>query len=179
MILPGPELLERMSAIRILLSDVDGILTNGRLIYGSGQIETKEFHVRDGMAVKLWRNCGYPFGLITARESEGVKRRAEELAVDYIVQKEPKKLYAIEKIISDLKLSLDQVCYIGDDLHDLAAIQAVGLGATVADAAAEVLAAADIHTKSVGGAGAIRELVETLLKTQNKWDAAVRPFYQT
>jgi len=177
MILTELELIERSKAVRILFSDVDGILTDGRLVYGTDQIETKEFNVRDGLAVKLWRGCGYPFGLITARQSEAVMRRASELSVDHLIQKQPHKLQAIIETIKPLGLSLEEVCYIGDDLHDLSAVKAVGLGATVADAAEEVIDMADFQTDSKGGFGALRELVQTILKAKNEWKGAIQSFY--
>lgn len=177
MILTELEMLKRVSAIRILFSDVDGILTDGRLIYGPNQVETKEFNVRDGLAVKLWRGCGYRFGLITARESDAVARRASELSVDHLIQKQPHKLEAIVETIKPLGLSLEEVCYIGDDLHDLSAVKAVGLGATVADAAREVIEVASFQTEAKGGFGALRELIETILKAKNEWAGAIQKFY--
>ena len=175
----SPKLIERAQTIRLLLSDVDGVLTDGKLIYSGSEVETKEFHVRDGLAVKLWRSCGFQFGFVTARTSDMVARRADELQIDYLVQGRAKKLEAIEEIAAENNIGLKDVAYIGDDLHDLQAIQQVGFGATVADAATEVAEAADFQTKSAGGMGALRELIEFLLKAKEKWEEAIQPFRVT
>ena len=176
MILDQAQFESRAERIQVLLSDVDGVLTDGKLIYSSDGHESKAFHVRDGLAIKLWRQCDFSFGLITARESECVARRGDELGVDFLLQKRSDKLKAIREITQSLGLALENVCYIGDDLHDLAAIEAVGLGATDADAAPEIQAAAVFQTQQNGGGGALRELVELLLKTKGLWNTLLSSF---
>lgn len=164
---------DRCQPIELILSDVDGVLTDGALIFDNDGIETKHFHVRDGLGIKLWQKCGYRFGLLTARTSHVVQVRAAELGIDIVRQGFEQKLPAAQEIAQSLNLNLDQVCYIGDDLTDLPVIRAVGMGVTVADGVAEVRKAADYATKTNGGRGAIRELIETLLKAKQRWEDIV------
>ncbi|QDU94914.1 KdsC family phosphatase [Lignipirellula cremea] len=165
---------ERLKQVELILSDVDGVFTDGGIIFDNQGIETKRFHVRDGLAVKLWRQAGYQFGLISSRSSQIVRNRSAELGIDLVRQGVPEKLPVAQEIITSLKLQPEQVCYIGDDLPDLPVIQYVGVGVAVADAAAELRTAALLTTKAPGGEGAIRELVETLLKAKQRWDEVVR-----
>lgn len=162
--------------IELLVSDVDGVMTDGRIIYDNQGIETKQFHVRDGVAVKLWRRSGNRFGIITQRSSHAVKIRASELDVSFIRQAATDKIVAINEIVAELGLQFSQVGYIGDDLPDLPVLRAVGLGVAVADAATEVREAADFVTLLPGGCGAVRETVEMILKNQQRWDDIVRSF---
>jgi YrbI family 3-deoxy-D-manno-octulosonate 8-phosphate phosphatase len=159
----------RSQAVELILSDVDGVLTDGGVIFDNQGIEIKRFHIRDGFGIKLWQRAGYRFGLVTARNSHIVKVRAAELGIDIIRQGFEQKLPTIREIMNQLKLSPEQVCYIGDDLTDLAAVQTVGMGVAVADAAAEVRAAAHWVTKLPGGQGAVRETIEFILKAKQRW----------
>ncbi|MEC9093073.1 MAG: HAD hydrolase family protein [Planctomycetota bacterium] len=163
--------------VKLLLSDVDGVLTDGKLIYSDAGLEAKAFHVRDGLGVKLWRRCGYKFGLITARESKTVQKRADELNVDFVFQSSPEKFRTIGEIAEREAIELSEICYVGDDLHDLSAIEKVGLGAAVNDAADEIQTAADLVLSKNGGDGAIRELVEFLLKSKGEWEKTIKPFF--
>ena len=165
-----------LSEIKLLLSDIDGVLTDGKLIYGSDGREHKEFHVRDGLAVKIWRSTGRKFGLVTARQSESVEKRANELSVDFLYQACPRKLETVRKIAAEEAVELSEICYVGDDLHDLSAIQAVGVGVAVNDGAAEVVEAANIVLDNSGGQGALRELVEFILKSNGEWQQAIQKF---
>jgi YrbI family 3-deoxy-D-manno-octulosonate 8-phosphate phosphatase len=169
-------LAERCNAIRLILSDVDGVLTDGRLVYGNAGIESKAFHIRDGQGIRLWQQNGLHFGIVTARSSEVVKRRAEELDIAIVRQGAHDKLAAVREITTEHGLSLHAVCYIGDDLPDLAPLQSVGLGVAVADAAEEVRQAATYVTSQPGGRGAVRELVELILKNTNRWDTTIRKY---
>jgi YrbI family 3-deoxy-D-manno-octulosonate 8-phosphate phosphatase len=169
---------QRMQPIQLILSDVDGVLTNGGIMFDNQGIESKQFHVRDGLGIKLWQRVGNRFGVITARSSHIVKMRMSELGVDIIRQGLEAKLPVAMKIIEELKLELSEVCYIGDDLADLPLLKKVGLAASVADAAAEVRNAAQVVTKASGGQGAVRELVETILKSQDRWSEIVKSFEQ-
>ncbi len=166
----------RCQAIELILSDVDGVLTDGGVIFDNQGIEIKQFHIRDGMGIKLWQRAGYRFGVVTARNSHIVKVRAAELGIDLIRQGFEKKLPTIREIMQQLQLEPAQVCYIGDDLTDLAAIQSVGLGVAVADAAPEVRAAAQYVTKLGGGRGAVRELIEFILKAQQRWGDLIQKY---
>ena len=174
---PDSSIVKKCQSIKLLLSDIDGVLTDGKLIYGSSGTENKEFHVRDGLAVKIWRDCGYQFGLITARQSPAVQRRAEELEVDYVMQSRPKKLEGVQELAQRTNLELFEIGYVGDDLHDLSAVAHTGLGMTVENAVPEVKAVADLVTDRPGGAGALREIVEFILKSKGEWEQAIQSFY--
>lgn len=162
--------------IELILSDVDGVLTDGGLAFDNQGIESKRFHIRDGLGIKLWQRAGHRFGVLTARVSQIVKIRAAELSIDIVRQGFENKLPAALEVIRELRLSPLQVCYIGDDLTDLPVMRAVGLGVAVADAAEEVRAAAGLITRLPGGQGAVRELVEVLLKAQMRWDDLIRKY---
>ncbi len=170
------DLAAKCRAIELLVSDVDGVMTDGRIIYDNQGIETKQFHVRDGVGVKLWQRSGNRFGIITQRSSHAVKIRASELDVSFVRQAAADKIVAIHEIVDELGLRLSQVGYIGDDLPDLPVLRAVGLGVAVADAAPEVREAADFVTSLPGGRGAVRETVEMILRNQQRWEDLVRSF---
>jgi len=172
------KLAERYQGIELILSDVDGVLTDGSLVFDNEGIETKTFHVRDGMGIRLWQNAGFRFGILTARTSHIVQVRAAELSIDIVRQGFKDKLPAAQKIAQSLNLNLDQLCYIGDDLTDLPVLNAVGLSVAVADAVEEARKAAHVTTKTNGGKGAVRELIETILKAKNRWEDIVSRFEQ-
>lgn len=165
--------------VSLVLSDVDGVLTDGGIGYNDAGQEYKQFHVRDGLGIKLWRIAGGQFGLLTARSSPLVDRRAKELGVDFLVQGHESKLKQARKIWQGLGLDSSQVCYIGDDLTDLPVLQAVGWSATVADGAAEVKAAVRSITTAPGGQGAVRELLEFILRAQGRWDSTVGTYLKS
>lgn len=160
---------QRMQQIELILSDVDGVMTDGNITYDNQGIETKSFHVRDGLGIKLWQRAGHHFGILTARTSHIVKLRASELGVEILRQGVDQKFPVAMQIMESLGLKPEQVCYIGDDLTDLEVMNRVGLPASVSDGVAEVRSAAKLVTKATGGRGAIRELVETLLENQKRW----------
>ncbi len=169
---------QRCQKIELLISDVDGVLTDGGLVFDNQGIETKKFHIRDGLGIRLWQRAGKKFGILTARTSHIVKLRAAELGVDLVRQGFENKLPTLIEMIETLGLRAEQVCFIGDDLTDLAAIKHVGLGVAVADAVEEVRRHAHHVTKLPGGQGAVRELVETLLKARNRWDDLIRRYLE-
>ena len=162
--------------IELILSDVDGVLTDGGVVFDNQGIEIKKFHIRDGLGIKLWQRAGFEFGVITARSSHIVRVRAAELGIVIIRQGFEEKLPIIREIITQRQISPRQVCFIGDDLTDLAAIQLVGLGVAVGDAAAEVREAADYVTQVGGGKGAVRETIELILKAKNRWVDLIRKY---
>ena len=162
-----------MQGIRLILADVDGVLTDGGIFYDNQGIEAKKFHVRDGFGIKLWQMAGHKFGFLTARASHVVKIRAAELGVSIVRQGFEDKLPAAMQVIADQQLQAEQVCYIGDDLPDLPVLKAVGLAVAVADAMADVRQAAHLTTRLPGGQGAVRELVETILTSQKRWSELV------
>ena len=167
---------ERCQPIELILADVDGVLTDGRLEFDNQGIESKRFHVRDGLGVKLWQKAGYRFGVITTRSSQVVKQRAAELNVELVRQGAEDKLATAQEILAELDLDPQAVCYIGDDLPDLPVVRSVGLGVAVADACWELREAADHVTTSCGGAGAVREIVELILKAQRRWDDVIQAY---
>lgn len=156
--------------IRLILSDVDGVMTDGRLIIDNSGVESKAFHVRDGIAVKYWQKAGFQFGILTARTSQIVKLRANELGVSLLRQGFEEKLPAAIEMIQQTQLSPEEVCYIGDDLPDLPVMFHVGLSVAVADAAEEVRGQAKWTLRTPGGHGALRELIERLLKAKSRWE---------
>lgn len=175
----GIRLEQLCQPIELILSDVDGVLTDGSIIFNNQGIETKQFHIRDGLGIKLWQRAGYRFGLITGRSSHIVQVRAAELGIEIVRQTAEEKLPALQEVLSQLNLQLHQVCYVGDDLPDLPAVRAAGLGVAVADASAEVRAAARYTTRLPGGRGAVREAVELILKSQQRWEHLVHRYLGT
>jgi len=167
---------QKLQQIQLILSDVDGVFTDGGILFDNQGIEAKRFHVRDGLAIRLWRRVGYRFGVISGRSSHIVKIRAAEVGVDFLRQGFEEKLPAAQQIMEESGLKPEQVCYIGDDLPDLALIQYFGLGVAVADACEDVRKHADYVTKLGGGQGAVREIVELLLKAQKHWDELIRKY---
>lgn len=166
----------RCQSIEMMLADVDGVLTDGGLIFDNQGIELKRFHVRDGMGIKLWQQAGYRFGLVTSRASHIVKVRAAELGIDIVRQGFAEKLTSVREIAESCGLTLEQLAFVGDDLTDLAVINSVGLGIAVADAVPEVRAAAHYVTRVTGGSGAVREVVELVLKATGRWEDLIRKY---
>jgi YrbI family 3-deoxy-D-manno-octulosonate 8-phosphate phosphatase len=156
--------------IRLILSDVDGVLTDGSIVIDNAGVESKSFYVRDGYAIKLWLKAGFEFGLLTARNSQVVKLRAAELGIQMVRQGYSEKVSAAKEMIAQAKVEPREVCYIGDDLPDLAVMYDVGLSVTVAVGALEVKQAAKWITQAPGGRGAVRELIERLLKAKSLWE---------
>jgi len=164
---------ELVQPIRLIFSDVDGVMTDGSITYSSSGEETKTFHVRDGLAIKFWMGVGYDFSIITARCSEVVRRRAEELGIESINQGRSDKLQVASEILDRLNLEWGSVCYVGDDLPDLPVMRRAGLSVTPADGAKDICQAAHWILKSPGGKGAIRECIERILRAQGKWEGIV------
>lgn len=170
------EPLLNLQSIRLLLSDVDGVLTDGALTFDNNGVESKTFHVRDGMGIKLWQKSGAFFGVITARSSKIVQNRMNELGVNIVCQGSSNKIASANEILEQLGLSFENVGYIGDDLTDLALLKRCGFSATVADGAPELKQAVDYVTEARGGTGAIRELVELILKRQDRWSQTIESY---
>jgi 3-deoxy-D-manno-octulosonate 8-phosphate phosphatase (KDO 8-P phosphatase) len=160
--------------ITCILSDVDGVMTDGRIVYDTAGVETKNFHVRDGLGIKLWMRSGFSFGIITARVSDVVTRRATELGIAHVRQSATDKRGVAEDICQKLGCQMNQVCYIGDDLPDIAVMRSVGLAVAPADGSTDAREAANWVLQSRGGGGAVRELVERLLRAKNRWEEHLR-----
>jgi 3-deoxy-D-manno-octulosonate 8-phosphate phosphatase (KDO 8-P phosphatase) len=168
--------IRRAKAVRMLVLDVDGILTDGRLFYGPGGEAFAAFHIQDGHGIKMAIRSGLSLAVITGRESEAVARRARELGIVEIHQKAVDKLPVFEDLLAKSGLVASQVACMGDDLPDLPLLRRAGLAISVPDAAGEVRAAAHYVTRRPGGRGAVREAVELLLKSQNHWPAVLERY---
>lgn len=169
---------QRCQPIELILADVDGVLTDGSVWLDNQGIEAKRFHIRDGMGIRLWQKAGYRFGIVTLRSSHAVQARATELGIDLIRQGASDKLITVREVLGELRLAAEQACYIGDDLPDLPVLGTVGLAVAVADACEELRESAHLVTRAAGGQGAVRELIETILKHQRRWDEVTGSFTQ-
>lgn len=161
---------EAAGRLRLLALDVDGVLTDGRIVYGNDGEELKAFSIKDGLGIKLVQRAGLQVAIITGRSSGIVARRAAELGIDLVVQGREDKLVALRELCASLDITPEECAYMGDDLPDLAAILAAGLGLTVSDAAAPVLEAADWVSARAGGEGAVREACEMILAARGDLD---------
>ena len=159
--------------IKLIIVDVDGVLTDGTLWVGSVGDSAKRFHVHDGLGLRLAMRAGKTVAIMTSAGSDGLTRRAEQLGIERVYQYVPDKGVAYEKLRDDLGLHDDEICFIGDDLIDLAPMRRVGLPVAVANAVEEVKAAAAWVTSRAGGHGAVREAVEHILKSEGVWEEAV------
>jgi 3-deoxy-D-manno-octulosonate 8-phosphate phosphatase (KDO 8-P phosphatase) len=165
-----------VARIRLIVTDVDGVLTDGKIIYIGDNRETKEFHVRDGLAIKLAQKSGIAVAVVSSRKSGALERRCRELGISEIRQGAVSKAEETQKLAAALGMAFDEICYVGDDLPDLAPMMAAGISAAPADAVAEVRRAATWKLETRGGEGALRELVERLLRERGDWAAIVREF---
>jgi len=156
-------------AIKLLLLDVDGVLTDGRIILDDRGVETKHFDVRDGQGIVLLMRAGIEVGLITARTSKAVRYRAKELGLRIVRQGIQNKAITYGEIRRQSGLAETQIAYIGDDIGDVKILRRVGLAVTVKDGWEELFQSVDYVTERPGGRGAVREVAELLLKAQNKW----------
>jgi 3-deoxy-D-manno-octulosonate 8-phosphate phosphatase (KDO 8-P phosphatase) len=180
MISPGPaDLAARCHSIELLVADVDGVLTDGAVVIDDRGIESKHFHVRDGVAFGLWHRAGKKSAILSGRKAPAVKRRARELAIVHVLQGHDEKIGPFRSLIAQLGLVDRQVCYVGDDLPDLPVLLSAGLAACPADAVPEVKSAAQLVTGARGGRGVIREVVEVILKSQGRWNDLIGGFIST
>ncbi len=166
----------RAANVRLLILDVDGVLTDGRLYFGPQGEALKVFDVRDGHGIKLLRAAGIEVAILSSRRSEIVGVRARELGIERVLQGEADKLAGFKRLLADMRLSAAQCAYIGDDWPDLPVLSQVGLAATVADAVPEVRRAAHWIAPAGGGCGAVRQVAEFLLRAQGRFDAALAGF---
>jgi len=164
----------KASRIRLLLFDVDGVLTTGEVVMHADGSESKGFHIRDGAGIVWAQRAGLTVGLLSARSSGATAHRAAQLAIRIVEQGVRSKLVAYEQIVRDAKVEDAEVAYMGDDLLDLQVLARVGLAAAPADAAPEVRERVDWVSSCGGGRGAARELVELILRAQQRWDDVLR-----
>ena len=162
--------------IKLILLDVDGVLTDGRLYYGNNGEELKAFDIQDGLGIKLLQKAGIDVGIITGRSSKLLTRRTEELGIELVVQGREDKLNALNEILEGRAIELEEIAFVGDDLPDLAVIRRVGLGITPANGNHLVASQALWQTKKGGGQGAVREVAELILNAQGKLEALLAPY---
>jgi 3-deoxy-D-manno-octulosonate 8-phosphate phosphatase (KDO 8-P phosphatase) len=167
---------DKANRIRLLLFDVDGVLTDGGVIVHTDGSESKGFHIRDGAALVWAQRAGLTVGLLSARSSGATTHRAAQLGIHLLVQGVPNKLDAYERILRDAGLSDEAVAYMGDDLLDLPVLARAGLSASPADGVAEVRQQVEWVSAHGGGRGAVREFVEHILRAQQRWEAVLKEY---
>ena len=167
---------QKLKSIQLLLLDVDGVLTDGTIIYSHNGSETKIFNVKDGLGLKLAMEAGIKVGIVTGRKSPALAHRCRDLGIRYSFEGIQDKAKILEKIAEQTGVAPEHTAYIGDDLPDLSLMRNVGLSIAVADAHEMVLKKADWTTSAAGGNGAVREVCEALLKAQGKWENLIDQF---
>lgn len=172
---PSPALLRKLKAVKLFLTDVDGVLTDGTVYMGGG-VETKRFNIRDGLGLKFLQQHGIKVGWVSRRPSSATQQRADNLKIDFLVQHDGGKIEGVETILGQTGLNWQDICYVGDDVVDIGVMARANLAVAVGDGVVEAKAAADYVTKAHGGHGAIREIVEMILKAQNKWKLVVSEY---
>ncbi len=165
-----------LRAIEMLVLDVDGVLTDGRVITHADGSESKCFHVLDGHGIRMWQRAGLKVAWLSGRVSVATTRRAEELQVPYVIQDCHVKLPALQQLLRQIGVPPAGVAYVGDDLMDLPLLGYVGFGVAVANAVDEVKERADYITLRPGGAGAVREVIEYILKNSGRWDSLMERY---
>ena len=167
----------RLSRVKLLLCDVDGVLTDGTIILGDRK-EYKSFSIQDGLGMLLLRRSGVRVGWVSNRPSPVTQQRADELKIDYLFQAKGSKVEAVEELMSKDGASWEEICYVGDDVVDLGVLRRAGVAVAVANAIPEAKKVAHYVTSAHGGRGAVREVVTLILKAQGKWPALIRSFSQ-
>lgn len=162
-----------LEALRLIVLDVDGVLTDGTVLLGGHDEELKAFHTRDGAGLALWRDAGYHSTFLTGRGGAAVRRRANELRVPRIWELVRDKVAAFDEILEHFGVTAEQTCFVGDDLPDLGLLARAGFSACPADAARDVRERVDLVLPSRGGQGAVRDLVEHILRGRGEWDRLV------
>jgi len=170
-------LIKKIKPIKLLILDVDGVMTDGRIIYDDDGKETKIFDVKDGHGIKLLMRAGIDVAIITARESKVVLHRAKNLGIEMVYQKAMDKTAAFEDILKKKQLSSQEAAYIGDELVDIPLLRKVGFAVAVKDAVEDVKKYVDYITEKNGGYGAVREICELILETQDKWKQATARYF--
>ncbi len=168
---------KRLKNIKLLLLDVDGVMTDGRIIFDSNGIESKFFNVKDGHGIKLLQRAGVEVGIVSGRSSQVVANRAAELGITRVFQGSLDKLSVYRQILADTGLADDQVAFMGDDIIDIPVMRRVGFAAAPADAVEEVLPHAHFVARNRGGWGAVRELCDLILKGQGAWETVTARYF--
>ncbi|MBN2375826.1 MAG: HAD hydrolase family protein [Sedimentisphaerales bacterium] len=162
--------------IKLLVMDVDGVLTDGTIIVHPDGSESKNFHAHDGGWIRIWRRLGLQTAIITGRECPAVEHRAKMLEIEFVYQKALDKLLVFDQLIEESGVSAQEVAFIGDDVFDLPIIRRAGFSAAVADAVPEIRQAANMTTKASGGKGAVGEFIRFLLKEMGLWEKAMEKY---
>lgn len=165
-----------ISPLKMLLLDVDGILTSGEVIYNDDEVETKIFSVKDGLGIRLLIDAGIRVGIITGRSSGALLARCRNLGIDLVYDGVKDKEAVLEKIVQEMGLSYNEIAFAGDDLPDIRVMKKIGCPFTVSDASPEVKDVAVFITENGGGKGAVREMSELILKTKGLWSQAIERF---
>ena len=173
---PSQDVLTRAARVSLLVMDVDGVLTDGRIVYAEYGDELKFFDVQDGAGLVFWRRAGLKSAIITARKSRLLKRRAKELRIDFLAQGCLLKLPTYERLLQQCRLSHEQVCVIGDDLMELPLLRKAGLAIAVPNAVEEVRQVSHYITQRQGGRGAVREVVGIILKAKGLWEQVLQRY---
>lgn len=165
-----------LNKIKMLIMDVDGVLTDGGIIVHGDGSESKRFNVQDGHGIKLWQRVGFGAAIISGRTSGATEIRGRELGIEHVIQGCKDKLPAFESLLLEVSLSAEEVAYIGDDVGDMGVVKRAGFGVAVANAVSELKSVADYVTKTCGGSGAVREVIEYILKSTGKWDVVMERY---
>jgi 3-deoxy-D-manno-octulosonate 8-phosphate phosphatase (KDO 8-P phosphatase) len=175
--LSADDLDRRLAQVQLLLTDVDGVMTDGSVYVGEND-EYKQFGIQDGLGLVILRRTGVKVGWLSARPSPATRRRGEELKLDFIVQQKGSKVASAEKILAEAGIDWGRLCYMGDDVVDLCMLKRAGVAIAVANAIDEAKAMAHYVTRHTGGHGAVREVVTMILKAQGKWNQIVSEFIE-
>ncbi len=168
---------ERLKKIKLLILDVDGVLTDGRIIFDSNGVESKFFNVKDGHGIKMLQRSGVEVGIISGRESMVVTNRAKELGIAIVYQKAIDKLTPFLAILAETGLGEEEVAFVGDDIIDIPVLRRVGFAAAPPDAVAEVLPYVHLVTAKGGGWGAVREVCDLIMKAQGSWEEVTARYF--
>ncbi len=167
---------DKLNHVRLLLLDVDGVLTDGGIIYDDKGVETKAFNAKDGLGIKLLMNTGIKVGIVTSRASKALYHRCDNLGISLVFDGVHDKSGVLEDISKQTGMPAEEIAFVGDDLVDLPLMRKVGLSIAVADAHETLLENADMVTTARGGAGAVREVCEAILKAQGLWEKTLERF---
>ena len=170
------DLIEKIKKIKVLLLDVDGVLTDGRIIYDSHGRDSKFFDVHEGMRVHLLKKAGIPTVLVTAKGSRAIMPSAKDMQVDRVFENVSPKTDVLDEVLRNYKVTNEELCFVGDDLVDLCLMKQVGFAVAVSNGCAEVKRIASYVSSREGGRGAVREIAELILKTQGKWEEQVKKY---
>ncbi|MBR5623931.1 HAD hydrolase family protein [bacterium] len=175
---PTEEQLKTLRSIEALALDVDGVLTNGGIIYGTAGMEIKRFDCKDGLGLRLWLKAGHEIAIVTGRESVAVSERAKDLGLKYVYQGCGDKKESLKRFSFESGIPLEKICVVGDDIIDIPMMAIAGLPVAVGDASREAQEAAQLIALKGGGLGAVREVIEYILKGQGLWEKVIAQYYE-